>query len=92
MQTKTFIKDPDSILDWDFNWNVTSSNQTTKEFGIIKEKIENALDKNNYVYDYLKDEKELKFFIKNNEFRILKFNNVGGRKHDFGSLPLHGIS
>lgn len=27
MRTKTFIKDPDSILDWDFNWNVTDDDE-----------------------------------------------------------------
>ena len=27
MRPKTFIKDPDSILDWDFNWNVTDDDE-----------------------------------------------------------------
>ena len=27
MRTKTFIKDPDSILDWDFNWNITDDDE-----------------------------------------------------------------
>lgn len=27
MRTKTFIKDPDSILDWDFNWNVRDDDE-----------------------------------------------------------------
>ena len=47
----------------DFNWNVTPSNHETKEFILIKERIESYLSKNHYVYDFLKDEKELHFFV-----------------------------
>lgn len=50
----------------DFNWNVTPSNHQSKEFLLIKERIEASLKQNQYVFDYEKDEKELKFFIKNN--------------------------
>lgn len=50
----------------DFNWNVTPSNHETKEFLLIKERIEATLDQNSYIYDYQKDEKELQHFIKNN--------------------------
>lgn len=75
----------------DFNWNVTSSNQTTKEFGIIKEKIENALDKNNYVYDYLKDEKELKFFIKNNLAKATESGKILIDKNNFVPIYLRWV-
>jgi hypothetical protein len=50
----------------DFNWNVTPSNHETKEFKLIKDRIEATLQENSYVYDFLKDEKELKIFIKDN--------------------------
>lgn len=50
----------------DFNWNVTPSNHETKEFVLIKNRIENTLKQSSYIYDYEKDEKELRFFIKNN--------------------------
>lgn len=50
----------------DFNWNVTPSNHETKEFQLIKERIEKTLKQNTYIYDYQKDEKELKHFIANN--------------------------
>lgn len=50
----------------DFNWNITPSNHGSKEFQLIKERVENSLKQNQYVFDYEKDEKELKFFIKNN--------------------------
>lgn len=50
----------------DFNWNVTPSNHETKEFLLIKERIEKTLKQNSHIYDYEKDEKELKFFIERN--------------------------
>jgi hypothetical protein len=50
----------------DFNWNVTPSNHETKEFQLVRERIVSILDKNTYVFDYEKDEKNLNVFIKNN--------------------------
>ncbi len=50
----------------DFNWNVAPSNHETKEFTLIKERIEGILSKNTYVFDFLLNETELKFFIKHN--------------------------
>jgi len=50
----------------DFNWNVTPSNHETKEFQLIKERIESILKTKTYVFDYQKDEKLLNTFIKNN--------------------------
>lgn len=75
----------------DFNWNVTSSNQTTKEFVIIKEKIEKSLEKNNYVYDYLKDEKELKFFIKNNLAKATESGKILIDKNNFVPIYLRWV-
>ena len=50
----------------DFNWNVTPSNHETKEFQLIKQRVQATLKQNTYVYDYEKDEKTLQTFIKNN--------------------------
>lgn len=50
----------------DFNWNVTSSNHETKEFKLVKSRIEEQLQKNQTIYNFVNDEKELRFFIKNN--------------------------
>ncbi len=50
----------------DFNWNVAPSNHNTKEFKLIKDRIQATLKSNSYVYDYQKDEKDLKTFIANN--------------------------
>ena len=50
----------------DFNWNVAPSNHETKEFLLIKARIEAILKEYTNVFDYEKDEKELQHFIKNN--------------------------
>ncbi len=50
----------------DFNWNVTPSNHETREFEIIKSRVKKILkEKTKYIYNYEKNEKELKNFIKN---------------------------
>ncbi len=50
----------------DFNWNVAPSNYDTKEFKLIFEKVKSVIDSKSLIYYYLKDERELKIFIKNN--------------------------
>lgn len=50
----------------DFDWTVTPSNHATKEFQLIKERIETVLRTKTYIFDYQKDEKELHTFIKTN--------------------------
>jgi hypothetical protein len=54
----------------DFNWNVAPSNHDTREFKQIYEKIKNIVENDipfeTYLFDFEKDEKELKRFIKEN--------------------------
>ncbi len=50
----------------DFNWNVTPSNHETKEFLLILDKVKNSIDQKALRFDYSKDDKELKRFIKDN--------------------------
>ena len=50
----------------DFNWNVTPSDHESKEFAIIKERIEADLQQNSYLFDFEKDAQELHFFISHN--------------------------
>ena len=47
----------------DFNWNVTPSDHESKEFAIIKKRIEADLQQNSYLFDFEKDAQELRFFI-----------------------------
>lgn len=71
----------------DFNWNVTPSNHETKEFKLIKQRIEDTLKQNTYVYDYQKDEKELKFFIANNIAKATETSKIKIDKNNF--IPIY---
>jgi len=71
----------------DFNWNVTPSNHETKEFKLIKERIENTLKKNTYVYDYILDEKDLINFIKNNVAKATTVSKLKIDKNNF--IPIY---
>lgn len=71
----------------DFNWNVTPSNHETKEFQLIKERIEATLQQNTYVFDYEKDEKELHAFIKNNVAKATTTSKLKIDKNNF--IPIY---
>jgi hypothetical protein len=71
----------------DFNWNVTPSNHETKEFLLIKERIEATLHKNSYIFDYQKDEKELQHFIKNNIANATTTTKIKIDKNNF--IPIY---
>lgn len=71
----------------DFNWNVTPSNHGTKEFKLIKERIEAVLKASTYVYDYQQEEKDLKFFIANNIAKATEINKIKIDKNNF--IPIY---
>lgn len=71
----------------DFNWNVTPSNHETKEFQLIKQRIEATLNKHSYIYDYEKDEKELNQFIKNNIAKATTASKLKIDKNNF--IPIY---
>lgn len=50
----------------DFDWTVTPSDHSTKEFGMLLHLIEEILDKELLLFDYETQEKELRRFIKVN--------------------------
>jgi len=56
----------------DFNWNVTPSNHTTKEFKLIHEKVKTVIDSKALLFNFLTDDRVLKKFIKKN-FIVGKF-------------------
>lgn len=55
----------------DFNWNITPSDHTTKEFLIVLDFVKKSLFDNVLVFDFNKDKNELEKFIKIN-FKIGK--------------------
>ena len=75
----------------DFNWNVTPSNHETKEFQLIKERIEKTLKQNTHIYDYEKDAKELKFFIERNIANSTHTAKIKIDKNNFISIYLRWL-
>ena len=71
----------------DFNWNVTPSNHDTKEFKLIKQRIEATLAQHTYVYDYQQDEKDLETFIKNNVAKATTVSKIKIDKNNF--IPIY---
>ena len=71
----------------DFNWNVTPSNHETKEFRLIKERIESTLKENTYVFDFEKDDKELRIFIKDNIANATTISKIKIDKNNF--IPIY---
>ncbi len=71
----------------DFNWNVTPSNHNSKEFLLIKARIEVTLNTHAYVYDYEKDEKDLITFIKNNVANASPSSKIKIDKNNF--IPIY---
>lgn len=71
----------------DFNWNVTPSNHETKEFKLIKERIEATLKQHTYVYDFVNDEKDLITFIKNNVAKATTVSKIKIDKNNF--IPIY---
>ena len=71
----------------DFNWNVTPSNHETKEFKLIKHRIEATLKQNTYIYDYQADEKDLKTFIANNIAKATEASKIKIDKNNF--IPIY---
>ena len=75
----------------DFNWNVTPSNHHTKEFKLIKERVERILKEKTYVFDYERDEKELKEFIKNNIAKATTKSKIKIDKNNFIAIYMRWV-
>ncbi len=71
----------------DFNWNVAASNHESKEFQLIKERVEKTLKTSTYEFEFEKDEKELKRFIRNNVAKETEANKVKINKNNF--IPIY---
>ena len=71
----------------DFNWNVTPSDHTTKEFQELSNLLKQNLQSNIIIYDFEKDSKELRQFI-NDNFKVgrLSANKIAITKNNFVSI------
>lgn len=59
----------------DFNWNVTPSDYEAKEFKIVHEKVKSTIDQKTLLFNFERDDRELKKFIKSN-FVVGKFGLI----------------
>ena len=75
----------------DFNWNVTPSNHETKEFLLIKTRIEVLLTQNTYVYNFEKDAQDLHTFIKNNIANASPSSKIKIDKNNFVPIYLRWL-
>jgi hypothetical protein len=75
----------------DFNWNVAPSNHDTKEFHLIKDRIEHSLFENHYLYNFITDENELQFFIKNNIAKATESGKILIDKNNFVPIYLRWL-
>ena len=82
-----YVNIQDIFYQNDFNWNVTPSNHETKEFQLIKDRIEAVLKLKTYVFDYQKDEKILNTFIKNNVAKATTKSKIKIDKNNF--IPIY---
>lgn len=64
----------------DFNWNVTPSDHTSKEFALVQEIVHASKAKYKYEFDFTRDAKELKRFISSN-FK-------SGKKHHIAKIKI----
>ena len=71
----------------DFNWNVAPSNHETKEFKLIKNRVESTIKVKTYVFDYEKDKKQLITFIKNNVAKSSTKSKIKIDKNNF--IPIY---
>jgi hypothetical protein len=71
----------------DFNWNVTPSNHDTREFQIVKERIDSIIQNSCHTFDFIKDETELKYFIKNNLSKASSTSKLRIDKNNF--IPIY---
>lgn len=77
----------DIFYENDFNWNVTPSNHETREFKLVLERVKGILDKNTTIFDYEKDEKKLRDFIKTNIWQAKSSSKIKINKNNF--IPIY---
>ena len=77
----------DIFYENDFNWNVPPSNHETREFKLVLERVKGILDKNTTIFEYEKDEKKLREFIKLNIWQAKSSSKIKINKNNF--IPIY---
>lgn len=71
----------------DFNWNVAPSDYTTKEFKQVSESVKSILENNLLIFEFERDDKELKGFIRSNfKNNKKKISKIQINKNNFVSI------
>ena len=82
-----YLEIQDIFYENDFDWTVTPSNHSTKEFKKVYQRIENILKRKTWTFDYEKDEEKLKDFIKNVVWKAGSTAKIRINKNNF--LPIY---
>ena len=82
-----YLEIQDIFYENDFDWTVTPSNHSTKEFKKVYQRIENILKRKTWTFDYEKDEEKLKDFIKNVIWKTGSTAKIRINKNNF--LPIY---
>lgn len=77
----------DIFYENDFNWNVPPSNHETREFKLVLERVKGILHKNTTIFEYEKDEKRLREFIKLNISQAKSSTKIKINKNNF--IPIY---
>ena len=77
----------DIFYENDFNWNVPPSNHETREFKLVFERVKGILDRNTTIFEYEKDEKRLREFIKLNISQAKSSTKIKINKNNF--IPIY---
>ena len=77
----------DIFYENDFNWNVAPSNHETREFKLVFERVKEILDQNTIIFNYEKDEKKLRDFIKINIWQAKSSSKIKINKNNF--IPIY---
>lgn len=86
-----YLEIQDIFYENDFDWTVTPSNHSTKEFKKVYQRIENILKRKTWTFDFEKDEKDLKDFI-NTTIKNAKSNSkITINKNNFFPIYLKWV-
>lgn len=76
----------------DFNRNVAPSNHETREFGILKQRVSDILQKHTLIFDYQSEETLLKSFIKDELGKQNTWAKIKINKNNFFPVYLRRIT
>lgn len=86
-----YLEIQDIFYENDFDWTVTPSNHSTKEFKKVYSRIEWILKRKTWTFDYEKDEEKLKDFIKNVIWKTGSTAKIRINKNNFFPIYLKWV-